>query len=335
MGASVKEMSSRQRFHEAMRYGAPDRPPYFQEGIRPKVLEAWRAQGFSEAADIVDRFPSDRREELSPDLDPVPKFPKWPASRTELGELEKRLDPSDPGRLPEDWQEHLRAGRDRRHVAMLRVHRGFFLSMGVHDWDRFMELMDLVVDDPGFVKDYMAVYGRFAAAVADGILKEASADAVVFSEPIGGNTGPLISPEMYEELVLESYRPLLEVVRRYEVPWIVFRTYANARLLVPSILRRGFNCLWACEVDAEAMDYRSLRREFGRDLRLVGGIDLDALRRGRDAIRREVLERVPVLLEQGGYVPLADGRVREDVPFEHYVYYRQLLQRVMEGKGTS
>jgi hypothetical protein len=33
-------------------------------------------------------------------------------------------------------------------------------------------------------------------------------------------------------------------------------------------------------------------------------------------------------LKQGGYIPLADGRVREDVPFENYVYYRQLLERV-------
>ena len=30
----------------------------------------------------------------------------------------------------------------------------------------------------------------------------------------------------------------------------------------------------------------------------------------------------------GGYVPLADGRVRADVPFENYVYYRQLLEKV-------
>jgi hypothetical protein len=76
------------------------------------------------------------------------------------------------------------------------------------------------------------------------------------------------------------------------------------------------------------MDYRDLRREFGRDLRLIGGIDLDALRHGKQAIRREITEKVPPLLADGGYVPLADGRVREDVPFENYVYYRQLLQEV-------
>jgi hypothetical protein len=30
-------------------------------------------------------------------------------------------------------------------------------------------------------------------------------------------------------------------------------------------------------------------------------------------------------------VPLADGRVREDIPFENYVYYRELLEKVTQA----
>jgi uroporphyrinogen decarboxylase len=136
----------------------------------------------------------------------------------------------------------------------------------------------------------------------------------------------LISPRMYEEFVLKSYEPLLAVMRHFGVETIILRTYANARVLIPSILKWGFNCLWACEVNVEAMDYRDLRREFGRNLRLIGGIDLDALRRGKEAIRREIEEKVPLLLADGGYVPVADGRIREDVSFENYAHYRRLLE---------
>jgi hypothetical protein len=63
-------------------------------------------------------------------------------------------------------------------------------------------------------------------------------------------------------------------------------------------------------------------------LRLIGGIDLDALRFGPEAIRREVEEKVPPLLADGGYIPLADGRVREDVTFENYAFYRRLLEKL-------
>ncbi|MBW2540679.1 MAG: hypothetical protein JRF15_01200 [Deltaproteobacteria bacterium] len=324
-------MSSRQRFHETMHYGRPDRPPYFEEGIREELVAAWRQQGLAADADLASLFPSDPTEYIEPEFDPLPEFERWPSNRAELVELEKRLDPADAARLPENWAEQVQSLRDRDTVRMLQVHQGFFLSAGVMGWSRFADVMRALIADPGYVHRLMEICGEFCAALAERMLSEVSIDAAVFSEPIGDNGGPLISPRMYEEFALSSYEPVLQVLRRHGVETIVFITYANARILIPSILERGFNCLWACEVYGEAMDYRDIRREYGRDLRLIGGIDLDALRQGRDAIREEIETKVPPLLASGGYVPLADGRVREDVAFEDYAYYRETLRRVLEG----
>ncbi len=321
-------MNSRERFSETMSYGMADRVPYFEEGIREDVLEAWRRQGTPPGVNPADLFPSDRREELIVDVDPRPTPEKWPTSRSDLAAFRRRLDPDDPGRLPAGWSQGVPAWAERDHVLMLRIHRGFFQTMGVRDWSRFREVIYLLADEPAFVREAMAIQGEFAAGLAEKILGQVEVDAVIFSEPIGGNDRPLLSPPMYEEFVLTSYEPVLGMVRRYGVETIILRTYANARLLIPSILKWGFNCLWACEVNLAAMDYRDLRQEFGRDLRLIGGIDLDTLRQGKAAIRREVEEKVPPLVGSGGYIPLADGRVRPDVPFENYVYYRQLLAEV-------
>jgi len=322
-------MDSRHRFLETMRYGAPDRVPYFEEGIREEVVESWRGQGLPAGMDPADLFPADRREEIQADMEPRPKLSDWPESTDELDTFRLRLDPEDPKRLPDDWEAKVEGWRTRDHPLLLRVHRGFFLTLGVYGWDRFADVMLRTVDDPPLVSGFMRIQGEFAARLAERVLEETTVDAAVFSEPIGGNTGPLISPAMYESYALESYEPLLDVLKRFGVAIVVFRTYANARILLPRLLDRGFNTLWACEATVAEMDYRAIRREFGRDLRLIGGIDLDALRRGKEAVRREVEEKVPPLLEQGGYVPLADGRVREDVPFAAYAYYRELLDRVI------
>ena len=256
---------------------------------------------------------------------------KWPTRRGELKDFVRRFDPEERGRLPEHWKRHLAGWKRRNHVLMLRVHIGFFESMGVNGWQRFHELMVLIHNDPGFVREMMQIQGEFVAALTERALQDVEIDAAVFSEPIGDNHGPLISPKMYAELVLSSYRPILEVLQRHCVRVVILRTYANCRLLVPVLMENGIDCLWACEVNTEAMDYRSLRKEFGKDLRLIGGIDLDVLREGKEAIRSEVEEKVPPLLEQGGYVPLADGRVREDIPLENYLFYRQLLEEVAHG----
>jgi len=327
---NTQKMSSRERFRATMAYGTPDRVPYFEEGIRKDVLRAWKRQGLAADADLAERFPSDFRERIEVDLDPRPRLLSMLDKVTDLKKFERRLNPADKKRLPNRWPRRVRAWQSRQHVLMLYVHRGFFLTMGVRNWRSFTDVMMLLMDQPDVVRRRMQIQGEFAARLTDRILQEVEIDAVVFSEPIGGSDRPLISPEMYEDFVLKSYQPVLDVLQRHNMATICFQTYANARILIPGILKWGFNCLWACEVNIEAMDYRSLRKEFGRDLRLIGGIDLDSLRKDKAAIRREIEEKVPPLIAEGGYIPLADGRVRADVPFENYVYYRRLLEKVTQ-----
>jgi uroporphyrinogen decarboxylase len=322
------QMTSRQRFHETMAYGAPDRVPYFEEGIRPEVLRSWRRQGMPEHAKIDETFQTDPRIEIEPELDPRPELGRLPENEADLVELKRRLDPTDSRRLPQGWKQTVRNLKKQDTVRMLRVHRGLFLSMGVRGWQRFYDLMLLLGHSPGRAREAMRMQGEFSARLAERIMQEIKIDAAIFSEPIGGNQGPLVSPAMYTDIVLKSYQPVIDVLKQHGVETIIFRTYANARILIPVVLKWGFNCLWACEVNVAAMDYRSLRREFGKELRLIGGIDLDALRHGKASIDRELKEKIPPLLEQGGYVPLADGRVREDVTYDSYVYYRKLLDEL-------
>jgi hypothetical protein len=321
-------MTSRERFHETLNFGKPDRVPYFEEGIRKEVIKKWRKQGLGAAEELSRMFPTDRREEIITEVDPLPPFKKLPMAINDLVVLKKRLNPNDSGRLPHFWKRRIKKWHNRDYVLMLRVHRGFFLSLGVGDWARFEEIIMLLRDNPDFISEYMRIQGNFAAQLAEKILKEVEIDAAIFSEPIGGADRPLLSPQMYEKFVLRSYLPVLDVLRRNAVNTIILLTYANFRALIPSILKFGINCLWACETNIKEMDYRDIRREFGRSLSLIGGIDLDALRKDKAAIRKEIEEKVPPLLASGGYIPLADGRIREDVPYQNYIYYRKLLREV-------
>ena len=321
-------MNGQERFYQTLHYGNPDRVPYFEEGIRPDVIAAWKGQGLPSEAALWERFPTDERQEIKLDVDPHPRFQLWPSTHKDLENLRERLDPTDPSRLPENW--HPARLQNRAGVLMVRVHEGLFLSLGVEEAQSFTRLMFQLSDQPDFVREYMRLQGEFAAALTEQVLKEVQVDALVFSEPICDNHGALISPRMYEDLVLPSYQPLLDLARRYEIKTIICRTYANIKVLIPSLLKFGIDVLWACEVEQNVMNYPALRREFGRDLKLIGGIDLDALREGKAAIRQAITAITPLVAE-GGYIPLADGRVRADMPYENYVYYRQLLHEITNG----
>lgn len=326
----TEKMSGRERFRKTMRYDIPDRVPYFEEGIRKSVLKVWQRQGLPKDTDLFQMFPYDKRESIEPDLEPRPKLISKFRNMSDLKKFRRSLDPYDKKRLPKKWAKRVRAWKERDWVLMLKVHRGFFLTMGVYNWPSFTEVMYMLIEKPAIVQKRMAIQGEFSARLIGYILQEVEIDAAVFTEPIGGNDRPLISPKMYEEFVLKSYAPVLDVLKQNGVATIIFQTFANVSVLIPTILKWGFNCLWAHEVDIDAMNYRNLRQEFGPELRLIGGIDLDALRQGKASIKREIEEKVPALISDGGYVPLADGRIREDVPFENYVYYRRLLEKVTQ-----
>jgi len=323
-------MTSRKRFLETMRYGRPDHVPYLDEGLRDDVIARWESEGLPKGADLPAMFRMDRREQIALDLEPLPRMKQWPTSRNGLKTLRTRLNPADPARFPKDWAARVKAWRTRRHILELRIHRGFFLSLGAGTWRRFLKVMYLLSDAPDVIHEVMGLYGEFTARLAERVLNDVDVDWITFSEPIGGSEGPLLSPRQYENFVLPSYRPALDVVARHGVAVICYVTYANARVLLPAVLKSGFNCLWACEVNTQAMNYRDIRREFGRDLRLIGGIDLDTLSMGKAAIRKEVMGKAPPLLAEGGYIPVADGRVRANIPFANYVYYRQLLEKVIQ-----
>jgi hypothetical protein len=321
-------MNGRERFCKTLKFERVDRPPLFEDGLREEVLRRWHAQGLGKQAKLENLFSFDHREEIETNLEPLPNLTHWPKSMPGLDKLSARLDPNDPQRLPDGWQAKLVEWKTRDYPLILRVHRGYFLSMGVHGWHRFTDAIQLLVDEPRLVESWMNIYSEFTSRLVERILRDVQVDAALFSEPIGGNHGPLISPAMYSAFVLKSYQPILEQLKSCGVDTIIYRTYANTRALLPSVVKAGFTCVWACESNPQAMDYRDIRQEFGKDLSLIGGIDADVLRQSKEDIYRAMMEVLPPLLQAGGFIPLADGRVREDVPFDSYLYYRKLLELI-------
>jgi hypothetical protein len=79
------------------------------------------------------------------------------------------------------------------------------------------------------------------------------------------------------------------------------------------------------------MDYNNIRKEFGLSLKLIGGIDLDILRKDSEFIQHEILNSMSKLIKEGGIIPLADGRIRADIMYGKYAIYRTLLEQLSKS----
>ena len=101
----------------------------------------------------------------------------------------------------------------------------------------------------------------------------------------------------------------------------------DASLLLPLWLEAGINGFLPMEV-AAGMDPRVVRKRYGRNLRLMGGLDKRTLLQSRAAVDRELESKVPELIAGGGYIPHLDHVIQWECPLEAYQYYRRRLNEL-------
>jgi uroporphyrinogen decarboxylase len=90
----------------------------------------------------------------------------------------------------------------------------------------------------------------------------------------------------------------------------------------------GITGTYPLEVNA-GMDVVKIRQRFPR-FQLMGGIDKIQLMKGKADIDRE-LDRLPEIIEQGGYIPHGDHCIPEGVSWDNFKYYRERLLRIIEN----
>lgn len=318
-------MNERERFRSLFRGEPVDRPPLFDEGIREEVIERWRTQGLPADRTHVEVFGLTPHENVEPDL----RFRSRDFGRV-LGlsarGYRRAFAPSRK-RLGETWEETVGRLRNRDHVVGIWASRGFFQALGVGDWPTLEQVMDGLIDHPRKMRNRLELYGDFCARMLEIALADLEPEFIYLSEPISDNRGPLISPAMFEALMIPVYEKLVSVARAHGCAQILVSTYGNTARLLPCMIRAGVTVLWVSEAaEVPEIDYRSLRDRYGTGLGLIGGIPLSLLRSGDPKeMERRLREIVEPLLRSGRYLPLAGGRVREEVPWPVYRRYREIL----------
>jgi uroporphyrinogen decarboxylase len=263
-----------------------------------------------------------------------PFFKKAPDLLNDPSAFRRHYDPDDPARYEEGFVSRSKRLERQGRVLYVDASGGGLLQMlGVGDWESMVSACMALVDRADFVADLLNRTTDFYCGCLERVLSKVSVDYASFYEPIASNTGPVISPEMFERFALPGYKKVLDLLERFNVPLRIFcTTGGDLTPLLPPLIEAGINGLWISNIRNTGMEYRRLRRTFGPGVALIGGIDATALSRDKSAIRRVVEEAVPPLLESGRYLPCLDDRPRSNVPFAHYCYYRRILEELALAK---
>ena len=261
-------------------------------------------------------------------------FVDFPAkTRKGWAEFKQHFDPLTGARFPKWWEDRVKIWRQRDYplVLPLNSERAF----GLYSWLRrcmgTVEACTIFLDDPTFAEELLDFYTQFTMDTIHNALHDVEVDCFNIFEDMAGKGGPLVSPGIFRTFLMPRYKRIVDFVRSHKVACISMDSDGDMKPLIPLILETGIDVLWPIEV-AAGMEPVELRKEYGRDLRMWGGIDKRELAKGRKDIEYEVLRKVPQLVEEGGYLPHLDHDIPPDIPYDNFLYYLEILHRACEGR---
>ena len=194
------------------------------------------------------------------------------------------------------------------------VHTTQFVR-GFEDW-----FIDLAVDKKLAAALFDAAVEHNAAVAAE-ILKAGGdlADVVAFSQDLGFQNGPVVSPELYRELFKPRHKKYFDTVKEHTSAFIHLHSCGAIYKLIPDLIELGVNALNPVQVAARDMDSGKLGAEFGDKLSFWGGIDSQSvLPKGTaDDVKVEVRRRIGDMAPGGGYILCAVHNIQPDVPVEN------------------
>jgi uroporphyrinogen decarboxylase len=178
--------------------------------------------------------------------------------------------------------------------------------------------------DPDWVKDMAMTYAKLTIQHLETLFeREGKPDGIWFYEDMGFKERPFMSPDMYNELVKPAHKYTFDALHAMGLK-IIVHSCGFIEPLLPGMIDAGMDALQVMEVKA-GMDNRRVKRDFGDRIALIGGMDVRTLTANdKDAIKKDLTERMPIVMENSGYVLHSDHSIPNQVDYETYRYFVDL-----------
>jgi len=241
-------------------------------------------------------------------------------TRADWEAMKKRYDPGTAARLPPDAVAQAAQLCNRDYLVTINFSGPFWQ---LREWLGFENLCMLLHDDPVWIGEMTTFWSDYVAALLERTLSVFKPDMVHLAEDMAYKQFSMISPAMAREFLLPAWTRWGEIVRRAGVPLYGMDSDGYIGELIPLWIEAGINVCDPIEV-AAGNDIAAFRKQFGRNMAYMGGVDKRAMARGGRVLEDEIARLRPVI-DDGGFIPSCDHGVPSDVSWPNYMRYVELL----------
>jgi len=238
-----------------------------------------------------------------PSVEILEKYP-WP-------------DPTDRARYA-GLEEEAKALHDAGNYAVIAdmfTAGVFFHAMRMRGFEQFMgdlamrpqfaiALMEKLVEIyEEFYKYYLEAIGKYI-------------DIVAVADDLGTQTGPMLSPRMYREMIKPLHKRLYSYIKNRTNAKLLMHSDGAIEPLIGDLIDVGVDILDPIQTSAQDMVPSALKKKYGSKIVFYGAIDVQTvLSQGTpEDVENEVYRMIDALGQGGGYVLGATHNIQPDCP---------------------
>ena len=181
----------------------------------------------------------------------------------------------------------------------------------------FENFMYTLHDDRSLIEEVLEQYANYYALMAQKLVQYPLTFFYV-GDDLAYKSTTLIQPDLLREMWVPRMQRVFEPALERDIP-ILFHSDGNIEALIPDLLDMGINAL--NPIEPYGMDIRAIKARFGKDLTLVGNMDVGgALSEGTpEQVREETRQLIDDVGVGGGFVLASCHSITSNVKPENFL----------------
>ncbi len=179
-------------------------------------------------------------------------------------------------------------------------------------------LMEMMLN-PSVTQEMMRRSTEFSIQLSEAACQRFDLDWLWLGDDAGGQRSMLMSPQIWRDMVKPLLKQNADVGKRHGI-WVAFHSCGAIRPIIGDLIEIGVEVLNPIQCNCPGMPPLELKKEFGRELAFMGGVDTQGvLPHGTaDQVRKATAELLDgMTADGGGYILAASHTVPPETPDEN------------------
>jgi len=138
-------------------------------------------------------------------------------------------------------------------------------------------------------------------------------------DDVGGQQAMIMDPELWRTMLKPRLKKIIDVGKQQGL-WIAYHSCGEVRPIIPDMIEIGIDVLNPVQSNCPGMNPLELKKEFGKELTFMGGIDTQRLLPNGSVheVRMETEKIIDGMMSDGGgYILAASHTVPPETPVEN------------------